>query len=260
MHTDILSSLIISKIHFASTMYTEVKTRLKRKDRSAWAVVLKYEGQTVYNANGKECISNANNIVVLPKGCDYSWHCTESGHFHIIEFESDKTFSEIISFNVKNPEQYVKAFKRIELCRALKNRGYKLEELKELYGILSALVKADEQGYLPSAREQKINYIIEYIAENYNKRMTNDELAKAVGISNVYFRKLFKTATGLSPASYIKSIRIKKAEEMLKSDFSSVSDIAVSLGYNNVYEFSRDFKKQMGVSPTNYNKQRKAGA
>jgi len=39
---------------------------------------------------------------------------------------------------------------------------------------------------------------------------------------------------------------------MLKSDYGSISDIAVSLGYSNIYEFSRTFKKHTGLSPTEY--------
>jgi YesN/AraC family two-component response regulator len=52
--------------------------------------------------------------------------------------------------------------------------------------------------------------------------------------------------------AYVKKLKIKKAKEMLESDFGSISDIAHSLGYSNIYDFSRDFKKQVGVSPTKY--------
>ena len=59
---------------------------------------------------------------------------------------------------------------------------------------------------------------------------------------------------GVSPAKYVKLIKMKKAEEMLKSDYSRITDIGYSLGYNNVYDFSRDFKKFIGISPLKYAK------
>ena len=54
---------------------------------------------------------------------------------------------------------------------------------------------------------------------------------------------------------YLTAFREKgdqKAKEMLKSDYSSLSDVAYSLGYISLYDFSRDFKKHVGVSPSKY--------
>ena len=45
---------------------------------------------------------------------------------------------------------------------------------------------------------------------------------------------------------------LNKAKDMLESESSSVTDIAYAPGYNDVYEFSRDFKKQVGLSPSRY--------
>ena len=52
--------------------------------------------------------------------------------------------------------------------------------------------------------------------------------------------------------NYIQNLRIRRAKEMLQSDYSSITDIAFALGYNNIYEFSKAFKKHTGVSPTKY--------
>lgn len=52
---------------------------------------------------------------------------------------------------------------------------------------------------------------------------------------------------------YLHKLRIKKAKEILRSDYESISDIASSLGYADVYDFSRTFKK-VGLSPSQYAK------
>lgn len=255
MDENILSKLVITKIHSISTMYNEKKTGSKRENRPLWALVIKYEGETRYKSSGKEYVSNISNIAVLPKGCNYEWYCVESGHYMIIDFDCDLTYPEIFSFNVKNGETYLKTIKKMEIDRALKKTACGLDEFKNLYGLISSMLKTAEKKYVPSDKEQRITPVIEYIAQNYNKHICNDELAAVAGLSVIYFRKLFKDITGLSPIKYVQLFKIKKAKEMLKSDYSSITDIGFSLGYNNVYEFSRDFKKCVGMSPSDYKKQ-----
>ena len=46
--------------------------------------------------------------------------------------------------------------------------------------------------------------------------------------------------------------KLEKAKEMLRSDYGSLSDLATSLGYSGLYDFSRDFKKHVGVAPSKY--------
>ena len=159
-----------------------------------------------------------------------------------------------MSFPVKNGEAYLEIIKNMEWERAVKKTSCTLDEFKSLYGLLSSLLKADERKYAPSDREQKILRAVGYIAQNYNKPICNDELAEVADLSVVYFRKLFRDIVGMSPIRYVRLFKIKKAKEMLKSDYSSITDIAFSLGYNNVFEFSRDFKKCTGISPSEYKK------
>ena len=252
MTTDILSDLVITKVYSVSTLYTLEKTQLKRHDRERWAVVIKYEGETVYTSNGKQFLSDINHMVVLPKGCSYDWQCTKSGHFSIIEFESEATFYEPISFAVKNGEKILKMFKDIEYKRNLKSPTVELESIRDTYSILLVLTQTVEARYLPTEKQQKIVPAVEYISQHYNENITNDELAAIAGMSTVYFRKLFTSIMGVSPITYVHQFRTEKAKEMLASDYGTLSDIAQSLGYLNLYDFSRDFKKHTGVAPSKY--------
>lgn len=80
-------------------------------------------------------------------------------------------------------------------------------------------------------------------------------MSSVTELSTFYFRKLSKDVMGLSPISYIQSVKMSKAKKMLNSDYSSMTDIAYSLGYNNVYEFSIHFKNYTGISPLKYSQQ-----
>ncbi len=252
MTIDILSDLVITKVYSVSTLYTPEKTKLKRNDRQRWAVVIKYEGETVYTSNGKRFLSDIGHIVILPTGCSYDWQCTRSGHFSIIEFESESTFCEPISFSVKNGEKILKMFKELEYKRNLKKSMVEVESIRDTYSILLALTQTEAEQYLPTEKQQKIAPAIEYISQHYNENISNDTLAAVAGISTVYFRKLFTSVLGVSPIVYARNLRIEKAKEMLKSDYGTLSDVALSLGYPSLYDFSRDFKKHTGIAPSKY--------
>ena len=252
MKLDILSDLIITKVYSATTMYTEKNTKIKKNNRPNWAMVIKYEGETVYVSGGKRYLSDTNNIVILPKGCSYEWLCTLSGHFSIIEFESELVCDEIFTFPIKNSEKILKLFKELEYKRTIRKPMCEAESIRDTYSLLLLVTQYAQKQYLPAEKVNKINPALEYIAKNYNKNVRNDVLANCCNLSTVYFRKLFSEVFGISPIAYVHELRIKKAKEMLKSDYGSISDIAESLGYLNIYDFSRAFKKYTGIPPSKY--------
>ena len=252
MNLDILSDLIITKVYSATTMYTEKNAKVKRSNRSKWAIVIKYEGKTMYVSKGKSYLSDIHNLVILPKGCSYEWCCTHSGHFSIIEFESELICNDIFSFSVKSSEKILRLFKELEYKRTLRKPMYEPESIRDTYSILLLMIQSVQKKYLPTEKINKISPALEYIAKNYNTNTKNDVLANLCNLSTIYFRKLFTEIMGISPISYAHELRIKKAKEMLKSDHGSITDIAQSLGYLNIYNFSRAFKKYTGISPSKY--------
>ena len=252
MDISILSNMIIRRFYSASTMYTEANTKAKRINRPCWGIIIKYEGETTYTVKDKEIVSNINNIVILPKGCSYEWLCTKSGHFEAIEFECETECDEIFTFQLKDGEKLLKMVKELEYKHNIKGPLYKMESIRDCYSIILRLISSKQQKYIPGAKQQKIAPALDFIAKNYDKEIKNAELAQLTGLSTVYFRKLFTEVTGTSPIAYVHRLRIKKAKEMLKSDYGSITEIAKSLGYLNIYDFSRTFKKHTGISPSKY--------
>ena len=73
-----------------------------------------------------------------------------------------------------------------------------------------------------------------------------------VNISPYYFSKLFKEATGENFIEYLTNIRIDKAKELLEKSDLSMKEICAMCGYSDPNYFSRTFKKNVGLTPTEY--------
>lgn len=118
--------------------------------------------------------------------------------------------------------------------------------------------KQENQGYVFESRNigYVVKRIIAYMNENYNSRISLDQIAKNMYLSPVYISKIFKEETGESPIKYLIQIRLEKAKEMLMSEeCGNIKDVAAMVGYDDVYYFSKLFKKYYGIAPAYYKRQ-----
>lgn len=97
--------------------------------------------------------------------------------------------------------------------------------------------------------------IVGYIDANYGDgELSLAKVAGAFNISEPYLSSMFKQSMGINFSSYVGSVRIDKAKEMLKQTNMSVGDIAKATGYYSANSFCRAFKRVTGLSTTEYRK------
>ncbi len=97
-----------------------------------------------------------------------------------------------------------------------------------------------------------------YINANFHKEISLDDVSREVDISPYYFSKIFKEETGENFIEYVTSVRMEKAKELLEQSALSMKEICAQVGYSDPNYFSRTFKKNVGVTPTEY-KEGKSG-
>ena len=93
-----------------------------------------------------------------------------------------------------------------------------------------------------------------YIESHYAERITLETMADLVNLNPIYFSNLFKRELGKSFTEYLTEYRMKKAKELLRMSNQNINEIADTLGYSDARYFSKAFKKEVGIKPTDYRK------
>ena len=143
---------------------------------------------------------------------------------------------------------------------------YELERIHEQDDLLSTLRKKqlilnlicillESQDNPPTVHRHEDNItikIIDYINNNLSKNISVTELAALFGYNTNYFTSLFKSYTNMTPKMYIINAKLKKAVTLLYDMNLSIAEIAEQTGFVNQYYFSTSFKKNYGLSPSQY--------
>ena len=110
------------------------------------------------------------------------------------------------------------------------------------------LSPADEKHLYPNYVANALFIINERFSDS---ELTVSKIAKEAGVTPDYLSRQFKAFTGVGVQEYLKRYRFAKATEMLSAG-KSVGEVSLSVGFANLCHFSREFKKELGVTPTAY--------
>ncbi len=161
-------------------------------------------------------------------------------------FDSDSDKLNDLPYVIDMPE--LKAiFKKIssEFDFTGSNQSYAIARIWDIFGVLTN----------NSFAKSEISYVtraINIIKRMYMNDITVQTIADELCLDRSYFSNIFKKKTGKSPSRYILDYRMHKAISLLKCEKYSISVIAISVGYSDLFSFSRSFKKYFGVSPQSF--------
>ena len=101
---------------------------------------------------------------------------------------------------------------------------------------------------------EKMKLILKFVENNYMEKITIEDVAKEVSLSQSHFMKYFKNTMGTSFIDYLNEYRLTMASRLLISSDSSILDIAAEVGFDNLSYFNRSFKKRFQQTPREYRK------
>ena len=196
--------------------------------------------------------TEGNSLFYLPKNSNYYVKQYQPGGCYAINFDAvleDAPFS--VPF--RNTESLLHNFKVACDAWKSKNDQAKLLVMRALYDGIFQMQKEEQKQYTSGRHLSIISPAIQEIDRSFAiNDLSISRLAKLCGISDVYFRRLFLNAYGISPKEYIIQKRIEYAKTLLSSGDFSISEVGSLCGYAEPCHFSREFSKRTGMSPRQY--------
>ncbi|XOV78052.1 MAG: AraC family transcriptional regulator [Aestuariibacter sp.] len=162
-----------------------------------------------------------------------------------IEF-LDPTIIEIAHQYFLEIAQY-RGFKRL-------TRFWSLMELLSSSTDIRTLSRASQHSATGKKVLKQMSKAITFITENFEKDISQEEVAELVNMGTTYFSKLFKKTTGHKFVRFVNGCRIDMACELLTESDEPVTEICFKVGFNNISNFNRQFYNIKGMTPSDYRK------
>ncbi|SDB67270.1 Helix-turn-helix domain-containing protein [Pseudomonas sp. NFACC23-1] len=103
---------------------------------------------------------------------------------------------------------------------------------------------------IPDTQTHRISRAIEWLNTHYAKPLSIDSLAQMINLSPSALHHRFKAVTAMSPLQYQKQLRLQEARRLLLAENSDVSSIGYKVGYESPSQFSREYSRLFGASPS----------
>lgn len=160
-------------------------------------------------------------------------------------------------------EEALALYQEIWQAAGTKEAGAFLRLKAGLYRLLACfydkdgLIRTDEKRKEDLAGIDTLKKVLEFVRQNYERRITVDEIAAVAGMNAQYFCRYFKKHTGKTVTEYLNEVRITQAARLLTQTEDKILNVAIQCGYENVGYFISRFRRCKGMAPSEYRERMK---
>lgn len=219
--------------------------------RMHWLIHYVVSGKGVYCVGDRTFEVSAGEAFVIRPGevTVYSADKDDPWHYVWVAFSAKKTMFESLPY-VTNNAEIASAMQRIYDTYVSGGEVNDITAAAAVWDTVAALLRA-------YGTKDGINYSIaalNIIKKQYVDGINVSDVARQLGLDRCYLSHVFREELGVSPGRFILAYRMEKALELLKCEKFSVSVVSNSVGYKDIYTFSRAFKQHFGVPPMEWKK------
>lgn len=237
------------------------RVRMVSLDEHIFYFVL--SGSIEATVNGDRISLNPGEAAIMPPGLQFFYRSTNDAAIELYRFRltitpRGKTIPALRDFYHASAPGSREYFMRIIQEGEFPTQGGEWKTKGLLIALLAEvffhkLSKTSERMLTAS----EIRTLRSYLLRQAPRWPRPAELARELQLSADYFTRLFRRSMGMPPRRWIVEERVRMAALALRESDQNVTEVAESLGYGDVYFFSQQFKKIMGLSPLNYARQPK---
>ncbi len=224
------------------------------------------DGHGWYEINGERFDVGPNEFFILPHNTAHSYGSSDTHPWSIywVHFGGDLLayFSSLRAIRdhfksgyIKNNGDIIavfnKIYKTLELGYSVDNLLFANMCLMQYLSLFIYNAKHYSNAHV-SDKVDGVDTAILFMQKNINENVTLNEISKNSNYSVSRFSSLFKQKTGYAPIDYFMQMKIQLACQQLDFTDQSIKSIALTMGFNDPYYFSKRFKQIIGISPQKY--------
>ena len=246
---------IIRNIH---AIYEYITDRAKWNNvgpRTNHTLAYQVSGAYDHTVNGNVLPVNENTILFIHKDDSYAVTRREIGRSYCISFYAETDLRTMV-MDAKDDPRLLKLFKKIMQNANLMPDANKYLAASVIYEILAIIDQKKTPTYFPGPMRDRLHIVHEYILEHYLEKEFDIRILESLcGVGQKHLGNLFRERYGCTPKQYVINLRMMTAANLLSDNNLSISAISTLVGYDDIYYFSRLFKKHFNLSPLQYRKQ-----
>lgn len=209
--------------------------------------VFRTGGAVFYDFGYTALTAHEGSMIFMPQGSSYNTKTLsdEDSSYTLISFEANLSNPQPMLISLENFSETHYICSHFPTMWKFGTQSEKYMCISLFYNLLAYISNIENISYSDKKKLKIIDPAVEHLKKHiFNSSLKVDMLHTMCGVSDTYFRKIFISRFGTSPQKYIMSKRMSQAKSLLDSgEFDTISEVSVSVGYNDPLHFSRIFKK-----------------
>lgn len=242
-----METLVITKmvnLHFAKDPKGK---KIKFDSRTCAGFIITVSGKIRFSYEGGELLAEKGSPVFLPGGLAYTNECLEAAESYVFNFQTLEHDAPPLGLSPISEEQIREIYERVQAEFSSVTLADQLSVLENMYALARLLLRDYES--------EATTHPVVAKATDYMRRqchcsaLTVGDIAEHCYVSEVYLRKLFEREEKTSPFRRLTAIRMDKAQRLI-DEKRPLKEVALNVGYADVFQFSRAYKRYFGYSPS----------